>query len=227
MEHALSSTVFDSALFRDMFGTHEMREVFTDEALVGHYLQVEAALARAQARIGVVPEAAADAIAAASRSIKIDFDRLRHETEIVGYPILPLVHQLSEAAGEAGRYVHWGATTQDIMDTATVLQIRAALEIVARELQAVRDCLANLARKYRDTPMAGRTHLQQALPITFGYKAAVWLSSIDRHIERLQQALPRILVGQFAGAAGTLASVGKDGLKMQRLFCDEIGRAHV
>ena len=223
MEHALSSTVFDSALFRDMFGTHEMREVFTDEALVGHYLQVEAALARAQARIGVVPEAAADAIAAASRNIKIDFDRLRHETEIVGYPILPLVHQLSEAAGEAGRYVHWGATTQDIMDTATVLQIRAALEIVARELQAVCDCLANLARKYRDTPMAGRTHLQQALPITFGYKAAVWLSSIDRHIERLQQALPRILVGQFAGAAGTLASVGKDGLEMQRLFCEELG----
>ena len=223
MEHALSSTVFDSALFRDMFGTHEMREVFTDESLVGHYLQVEAALARAQARIGVVPKAAAEAIAAASRSIKIDFDRLRHETEIVGYPILPLVHQLSEAAGEAGRYVHWGATTQDIMDTATVLQIRAALEIVARELQAVRDCLANLARKYRDTPMAGRTHLQQALPITFGYKAAVWLSSVDRHIERLQQALPRILVGQFAGAAGTLASVGKDGLEMQRLFCEELG----
>jgi 3-carboxy-cis,cis-muconate cycloisomerase len=223
MEHALSSTVFDSALFRDMFGTSEMREVFTDETLVAHYLQVEAALARAQARIGVVPEAAADAIAVASRNIKIDFDRLRHETEIVGYPILPLVHQLSEAAGEAGRYVHWGATTQDIMDTATVLQIRAALDIVARELRAVRDCLANLARKYRDTPMAGRTHLQQALPITFGYKAAVWLSSVDRHIERLQQALPRILIGQFAGAAGTLASVGDGGLEMQRLFCDELG----
>lgn len=219
----MSSTVFDSALFRDMFGTREMREVFTDEALVAQYLRVEAALARAQARIGVIPQAAAEAIVAASQNIRIDFDRLRHETEIVGYPILPLVHQLSNAAGEAGRYVHWGATTQDIMDTATVLQIRAALDIVGRELKEVRECLANLARKYRDTPMAGRTHLQQALPITFGYKAAVWLSSVDRHIERLAQALPRILIGQFAGAAGTLASVGDKGLEMQRLFCEELG----
>lgn len=219
----MPSTVFDSALFRDMFGTAEMRAVFSDEALVAQYLLVEAALARAQARAGVVPAAAAEAISAAARNMKIDFDRLRSETENVGYPILPLVHQLSEAVGEAGRYVHWGATTQDIMDTATVLQIRSALDIVGRDLKGVRDCLASLARKYRDTPMAGRTHLQQALPITFGYKAAVWLSSVDRHIERIEQALPRILVAQFAGAAGTLASVGKDGMAMQKLFCEQLG----
>jgi 3-carboxy-cis,cis-muconate cycloisomerase len=220
---ALASTVFDSALFRDMFGTPEMREVFTDTALVGRYLEVEAALARAQARVGVVPAEAAKAIDAASRTIKIDFEKLRRETEIVGYPILPLVHQLSEAAGDAGRYVHWGATTQDIMDTANVLQIRAALEIVLRDLCDVRGILAAMARKYRDTPMAGRTHLQQALPVTFGYKTAVWLSSIDRHIERVRQALPRILVGEFAGAAGTLASIGDGGLEMQKLFCEELG----
>jgi 3-carboxy-cis,cis-muconate cycloisomerase len=163
------------------------------------------------------------AISAAVQAVVINFDKLRQETEIVGYPILPLVHQLSEAAGEAGRYVHWGATTQDIMDTANVLQIRSALGIVARDLQEVRDRLVDLARKYRDTPMAGRTHLQQALPITFGYKAAVWLSSIDRHIERVEQALPRILVGEFAGAAGTLASIGKGGLEMQKFFCEELG----
>lgn len=219
----MASTVFDSALFRDMFGTAEMRDVFSDEALVGRYLEVEAALARAQARVGVVPEDAAKAIDAASRAIVIDFDKLRRETEIVGYPILPLVHQLSEAAGAAGRYVHWGATTQDIMDTATVLQLRAALGIVARDLRELRDILAAMARKYRDTPMAGRTHLQQALPVTFGYKAAVWLSSVDRHIERIAQALPRILLGEFAGAAGTLASIGDGGLEMQRLFCEELG----
>lgn len=219
----MGSTVFDSVLFRDMFGTAEMRAVFTDEALVGRYIEAEVALARAQARLGVVPKPAAEAIEAASRTIKIDFEKLRHETEIVGYPILPLVHQLSKAAGEAGRFVHWGATTQDIMDTANVLQIRAALQIVARDLREVRDILAAMARKYRDTPMAGRTHLQQALPVTFGYKAAVWLSSVDRHIERVDQALPRILVGEFSGAAGTLASVGEGGLEMQKLFCEELG----
>jgi 3-carboxy-cis,cis-muconate cycloisomerase len=219
----MGSTVFDSVLFRDMFGTAEMREVFTDEALVGRYIEAEVALARAQARLGVVPQDAAQAIEAAAKSITIDYEKLRRETEIVGYPILPLVHQLSAAAGEAGGFVHWGATTQDIMDTANVLQIRAALKIVARDLREVRDILKAMARKYRDTPMAGRTHLQQALPVTFGYKAAVWLSSIDRHIERVDQALPRILLGEFSGAAGTLASVGEGGLDMQKLFCEELG----
>jgi 3-carboxy-cis,cis-muconate cycloisomerase len=219
----LASTVFDSALFRDMFGTAEMRDLFSDEALVGRYLEAEAALARAQARVGVVPKDAARAIDAASRSLKIDYDKLRHETEIVGYPILPLVHQLSTAAGESGRFVHWGATTQDIMDTANVLQIRAALTIVERDLREIGNILAGMARKYRDTPMAGRTHLQQALPVTFGYKAAVWLSSIDRHIERIEQARPRVLVGEFSGAAGTLASIGEGGLEMQKVFCEELG----
>ena len=219
------STVFDSALFRDMFGTPEMRAVFTDEALVSRYLEAEAALARAQARAGIVPHEAAAAIDAASRSVVIDYEKLRHETEIVGYPILPLVHQLAAAAGEAGRYVHWGATTQDIMDTANVLQIRDALGIVDRDLKEVRTILADMARKHRDTPMAGRTHLQQALPITFGYKAAVWLASIDRHIERVAEALPRVLVGEFSGAAGTLASLGEGGLHVQKLFCDELGLA--
>src|SRR6202790_1773124 len=222
-EASLGSTVFDSALFRDMFGTAEMRDVFSDEALVGRYLEAEAALARAQARVGVVPKDAAEAIDLASRSLKIDYDKLRHETEIVGYPILPLVHQLSAAAGEAGRFVHWGATTQDIMDTGNVLQIRAALSIVERDLSALRNILDDMGRKNRDTPMAGRTHLQQALPVSFGYKAAVWLSSIDRHLERLAQIRPRVLVGEFSGAAGTLASVGEDGLEMQRLFCEELG----
>jgi 3-carboxy-cis,cis-muconate cycloisomerase len=219
----LASTVFDSVLFRDMFGTAEMRDIFSDEALVGRYLEAEVALARAQACVGVIPKEAAATIEAASRAIRIDYDKLRHETEIVGYPILPLVHQLSAAAGEAGRFVHWGATTQDIMDTGNVLQIRSALAIVERDLREVRNILAAMAKKYRDTPMAGRTHLQQALPVTFGYKAAVWLSSIDRHIERIEQARPRVLVGEFSGAAGTLASIGEGGLKMQELFCEELG----
>src|SRR6202163_892802 len=114
----LPSTVFDSALFRDMFGTAEMRAVFSDEALVGRYLETEAALARAQARAGVVPQSAAEAISAAAQAVVIDFDKLRRETEIGGYPILPLVHQLSEVTSEAGTCQHWGATTRDIIDIA-------------------------------------------------------------------------------------------------------------
>ncbi|CAN7174972.1 adenylosuccinate lyase family protein [Bosea sp. LjRoot9] len=207
-----------------MFGTAEMRAIFDDAALVGRYVEAERALARAQARCGVIPREAAIAIDRAGRELTIDFDRLRRETEIVGYPILPLVHQLAESAGEAaGGFVHWGATTQDIMDTANVLQVRAALELVERDLATLAGILAGLARKHRDTPMAGRTHLQQALPITFGYKAAIWLAGIERHRERLSQLRPRVLVGEFSGAAGTLASVGADGLEMQRLFCEELG----
>ncbi len=221
----MASTVIDSSLFRNMFGTAEMRAVFSDEALVGRYLEAEAALARAEARTGIVPAEAAAAIDAASRTMSIDWEALRRETEIVGYPILPLVRQLATAAGEAGRYVHWGATTQDIMDTATVLQTRAALDLVGRELDALAAVLADLAHRHRDTAMAGRTHLQQALPISFGYKAAVWLAAVERHRERVAQVRPRTLVGQLSGAVGSLASLGEAGLDVQRLFCEELDLA--
>ncbi|MBR0662893.1 adenylosuccinate lyase family protein [Roseomonas hellenica] len=222
-DRTVPSTPIESLLFRDMFGTPEMRAVFSDEAVIGRYVEAEVALARAQARLGVIPPAAAAGIAAGAQSLAIDWPRLQRETENVGYPILPLVHQLSEAAGEAGRFLHWGATTQDIMDTASVLQLRAALDIVGRDIGVLRGILADLALRYRDTPMAGRTHLQQALPITFGYKVAIWLSMFDRHAERLEQLRPRVLVGQFAGAAGTLASIGQAGLEVQAGFCEELG----
>lgn len=221
----MPSTPIESLLFRDMFGTPEMRAVFSDEAVIGRYVEAEVALARAQARLGVIPAAAAEGIAAAAQGLTIDWPRLQRETENVGYPILPLVHQLSEAAGEAGRFLHWGATTQDIMDTASVLQLRAALDILGRDIAEVRRILADLALRHRDTPMAGRTHLQQALPVTFGYKVAIWLAMFDRHAERLEQLRPRVLVGQFAGAAGTLASIGQGGLEVQAGFCEELGLA--
>jgi len=219
----VATTVLDSALFRDSFGTPRMREIFDERALVARYVEVEVALARAQGRCGVIPAEAAAEIAARANPDALDLDLLRQETELVGYPILPLVHQLGRMCGEAGRYVHWGATTQDIMDTAVVLQVRDALAVIESELDSVRDILVRLARRYRDTPMAGRTHLQQALPITFGYKAAVWLAMFDRHAERLAQLRPRVLVGQFGGAAGTLASLGDRGLDVQKALMEEIG----
>jgi 3-carboxy-cis,cis-muconate cycloisomerase len=217
-----SSTVFDSALFRDAFGTAAMRNVFSDRSLVERYIEVEVALAHAQARCGVIPADAAAAIARHSNADRLDWELLRHETDNVGYPILPLVHQLVEQCGEAGKYVHWGATTQDIMDTANVLQVRAALDLVAADLVELRAILRRLATKHRDTAMAGRTHLQQALPITFGYKVAVWLAMFDRHQERLAELRKRVLVVEFAGAAGTLASLGADGLRVQEALAAEL-----
>ena len=218
-----STTVFDSILFRDAFGTPAMREVFSDIGLISRYAEVEIALAKAEARCGVIPPEAAQAIAERTDVAALDFDLLRSETDIVGYPILPLVHQLARQCGEAGRYLHWGATTQDIMDTAVVLQLRAGLQIIEEDIAALRGILADLSRRYRDTPMAGRTHLQQALPVTFGYKTAIWLAMFDRHAERLAQLKPRLLVGQFAGAAGTLASLGDKGFEVQRALCEELG----
>ena len=202
-----------SSLFGDMFGTAAMREVFGEQAFLARCAEVEAALARAQARLGIVPAEAADAISKAAAAIakepqSLDLARLKRETENVGYPILPLVRQLAEQAGDGGRWLHWGATTQDIMDTAAVLQIRDGLGLIEADLDRVRGHLAALARKHRDTQMAGRTHLQHALPITFGFKAAVWLSSFDRHAARLAELKPRVLQVQFGGAAGTLASLG-------------------
>src|SRR3954447_8955726 len=218
-----STTVLDSMLFRDAFGTPQMREVFSDIATVARYAEVEVALAKAEARCGVIPQDAADQIAARTDVAALDFDLLRQETDVVGYPILPLVHQMVKQCGDAGRYVHWGATTQDIMDTAVVLQLRAGLEIVEKDIAGLRTILADLSKKYRDTPMAGRTHLQQALPVTFGYKTAIWLAMFGRHAERLEQLKPRVLVGEFAGAAGTLASLGDKGLEVQKAFCEELG----
>ncbi len=218
-----STTVLDSILFRDAFGTAAMRDVFSDFSLVSRYAEVEIALAKAEARCGVIPADAADEIAKRTDVSGLDFDLLRQETDIVGYPILPLVHQMVKQCGDAGRYVHWGATTQDIMDTAVILQVRAGLEIIEADIAALRGILADLSKRYRDTPMAGRTHLQQALPVTFGYKTAIWLAMFDRHAERLAQLKPRVLVGQFAGAAGTLASLGDKGFEVQTALCEELG----
>ena len=219
----MPSTVFDSAIFRDMFGTPAMRQVFSDENLVAKYAEVEVALAKAQAKLGLIPPDAAREIAAHTDAAKFDLAKLKAETDVVGYPIIGIVHQMAAQCGDAGRYVHWGATTQDIMDSATVLQLREALALVEADLAAIDQALVRLTQKHRDTVMAGRTHLQHALPITFGYKTAVWLSMIRRHRQRLTEVKSRVLVVQFSGAAGTLASLGNDGLKVQAGLAAELG----
>ncbi len=219
-------SIIDSGIYGNLFGSDAMRAVFSERGQVQKWLDVEAALARVQGRLGIIPEDAAAQISGKADADLIDMDLMREEVDRVGYAIMPLVHRLAALCeGDAGRYVHWGTTTQDIKDTGVVLQIRDALDLVEADLIAVRDGLARLARKYRDTPMAGRSHLQHALPITFGYKAAVWLAPIERHLERLEQLRPRVLMGQFSGAAGTLASLHGRGLEVSDALMEELGLA--
>jgi len=220
----MPATALDSAIFRDIFSTEAMRRVFSDENRIQKYLDIEAALAKVQARLGIIPKNAAEEIVKHCQVAEYDLALLKKQTERIGYPVLPVVQQLvKKCANGVGEWCHWGATTQDITDTATVLQIREALDLVEGELKAISKALAGLAKKYRDTPMAGRSNLQQAVPITFGFKAATLLSGFDRHLERLKELRPRVLVGEFGGAAGTLASLGKDGLKVQEGLMKELG----
>ena len=152
--------------------------------------------------------------------------RLRQQTERIGYPILGVVTQLNQLCRDKlGEYVHWGATTQDITDTATVLQIREALALVEADLAALAGGLAKLAKEHRLTPVIGRSNLQQAIPVTFGYKMAGLLSAVQRHQERLAQLKERVLVGEFAGAAGTLASIEEKAMETQAGLCAELGLA--
>jgi 3-carboxy-cis,cis-muconate cycloisomerase len=213
------ATAAHSLIFGDLFGTASMRTTWSDATAAACWAQAEAALARAQADAGLIPPDAAQAIAAAAAGLVPDLARLGEKTVLVGYPVVELVRQLAAAVPEAARgFVHWGATTQDIMDTGVVLQLRAALALVEADLAAVQADLARLARAHRDTPMAGRTHLQHALPVTMGGKFAIALDALDRHMERLSQLRPRALRAQLGGAAGTLASMGDAGLAVRAGF---------
>ena len=222
----MPATALDSLIFRDIFSTEAMRRVFSDEQRTAYYLEIEAALARVQGRLGIIPADAAREIEAKCRIENIDLNKLKQQTERIGYPILGVVQQIVAICAKGlGEWCHWGATTQDITDTATVMQIRAALDLVEADMEKIAAALAGLARRYRDTPMAGRSNLQQAVPITFGFKAASLLAAFQRHRQRLAQLRPRVLVGEFAGAAGTLASLGADGLNVQAALMQELGLA--
>jgi 3-carboxy-cis,cis-muconate cycloisomerase len=219
----MSATAIDSIVFRNIFSTEAMRWVFSDENRVQKYLDFEAALARAEARLGIIPQNAADEIVRHCGIAEIDFATLEKETVRIGYPVLPVVEQLVALCRDGlGQWCHWGATTQDVTDTATVLQLREALTLIEADIDRICAALAGLARKYRNTPMAGRSNLQQAVPITFGYKMAALLAGFDRHQQRLAQLRERALVGEFGGAAGTLASLGGRGLDVQAELMKEL-----
>lgn len=213
----------DGPILGVLYGSDAMRAVFDETAYFQRMLDVESALARVQARLGIIPADAAEAIVAAARARNLDPTELAASARNVGYPVVGLVAALSRAAGEAGRWTHWGATTQDIMDTATVLQVREGLRLVREEIRAVAKALAGQANAHRDTVMAGRTHLQQALPTTFGLKCAIWAQPFIHHVQRLDQLRPRVELVEFAGAAGTLASLGDQGIAVMEGLAAELG----
>ncbi len=220
----MPASIIDSSIFQGIFTTDAMRKVWSDENRTQKYLDIEAALARVQGRLGLIPQEAADEIVRHCQIEKIDMTRLREQTERIGYPVLGVVSQLNALCRDnLGEYCHWGATTQDITDTATVLQIREGLALVETELLAIGAALAKLAREHRLTPVIGRSNLQQAIPVTLGYKMAGILSAIQRHQERLAQLRPRVLVGEFGGACGTLASLERGALETQAGVCAELG----
>lgn len=220
----MASSIIDSSIFQGIFSSEAMGHVWSDENRTQKYLDIEAALARVQGRLGLIPQEAAQEIVRHCRLDQIDMSKLRQQTERIGYPVLGVVSQLNALCRDKlGEYCHWGATTQDITDTATVLQIREALALVDTDLTAISKAMAELARKHRLTPMIGRSNLQQAIPITFGYKMAGLLSAIERHRTRLDQLRPRVLVGDFAGAAGTLASLSSGAMETQAGLCAELG----
>jgi 3-carboxy-cis,cis-muconate cycloisomerase len=217
--------VLDSAIFGPLFSDDEVNSLFTDEAYVRALVEVEVVLARAEALVGVVPSEAAEQIAKAQAN-RIDIAALAKGTSRSGFPLIALVEELRKQAGEqAAQYVHWGATTQDIMDTACVLQARGVIRIFQSRLRDVARHLCQLAERHRDTVLAGRTHSQQALPITFGLKVAGWLAPLVRHTQRLDELSRRLLVIQFGGAAGTLAALGDKGLAVAQALAGQLNLA--
>jgi adenylosuccinate lyase len=180
------------------------------------WLDVEVALARAQAELGIIPAAAADAIAGAARLENMDRARIDEGFARTGHTIVPLVWELGRIVGEPhGGWVHWGATTQNITQTGDLLVLRQAHAVFLRQIGEVLAAMADLAERSADMPVAGRTHGQHAVPATFGYKVAVWIDELARHVERLRQAAPRLFVAMLGGGAGTFASLGKNGPPVQ------------
>ncbi|HEY4829880.1 MAG TPA: lyase family protein [Solirubrobacteraceae bacterium] len=216
-------TTLDCELFRDLFGSARMREAFDTRSMVQAWLTAEAALAGAQADVGVIPGPAAERIALEADVGHYDMAGLHRGIERSQHPLVPVVRALAERCGEHGAYAHWGATTQDIMDTGMVLQIRDALPWLIDRVAAAREECLRLAREFAESPMPARTHGQQAVPMTFGLKAAGWADELARAQARLLAARETISVAQLGGGGGTLASLGTDADAVLAAFCERLG----
>lgn len=224
LQSARSVSVFDSEIYRDLFSTPEMRYIFSDESMVKNWLLYERTLAEAQAEVGIIPKKNAKAIAKAAVWENIDINKLRQGTNKTGRSISTLTKLVSKVGGsEVGNFLHWGSTTQDVMDTGTVLQVRAALKLIDKQLVAVIKQTAKLASEHKATVMVARTNGQQATPTSFGFHIATYMSELHRHRDRIAQLLPRVSISQSTGAVGTLAATGPKGLEVQALVSKKLG----
>ena len=220
----MPSGVFNSTLLKHIWGTDELRAIFNDEARVQTWFDYEAALALTQAELGIIPQAAADEIARQAKVGNVDLEAIAAEVRRVKHPLVPALRALQTVcAGDHGEYLHFGPTTQDVLDTGTMLQIKRAHALFLRDLREIGRELFRLAEQHKNTPMAGRTHAVQALPITFGHKAAIWLTETGRNYERLKQLEQRTFVGSLVGAVGTKASFGDRAFELDQRVMARLG----
>lgn len=212
----MPSTAIDSQIHGCMFSTDEMRRIWSDQSWAQKWLDTEAALAKAQGELGVIPQEKAELINKYAKAELLDIPSIG-EFYKSSITIVPLLKAFKKVLPDnAGEFVHWGATSQDIVDTGMVLLQRDAYQVILRDMKACLGYCLDLAKKYNHTVMAGRTHVVHAIPITFGYKAAVWADELGRDIERIEAMAPRVFVGEMSGAVGTLASQPEKGLETQK-----------
>ncbi|HEX6936708.1 MAG TPA: adenylosuccinate lyase family protein [Actinomycetes bacterium] len=220
----MTARITDSAMYGHLWGTPAVRAVFEERARLQSWLDVLAALARAQAAEGIVPVEAAEQITRQARVELVDLDVVAEQTRLTGHSTLGLIRALEQVLPpEVHRHVYVGATVQDLTDTWTSLALRAVGGEAWRDLRRVEELLLELAERHRDTVLAGRTHGQPGAPVTFGWKAAGWADEVRRHLDRLREGQSRWLVGQLGGGVGTLAAMGAVGLAVRRRFCTELG----
>jgi len=205
------------------YGTPEMRRIFEEETRVQKMLDVEAALAWAHAEVGDISKKDAEKIMTTALLKHVKLSRIKEIEREIKHDITSLVRALAEACGPSGACVHLGATSYDIVDTANALQLKEALELIEERLSDFEKTLMDKALRYKDTLMMGRTHGQHALPITLGFKFAVWMREVSRHIQRLNQCEERVLVGKMSGAVGTQAGLGPHAMKIQEFVMQRLG----
>ena len=213
--------------YRDTFTNPLMQKIFSEESRFQSWLKTEASLAKVQSELGLIPKKASENILKMAKVKNLDLCKLKEQYKVTGFPILPLVKQLTSLCdNESAKWVHWGATTQDIIDTGASIQMKAGLSILEADLVEIANSILDLSEKHRNTVMAGRTFKQHASPITFGFKASIWLDEIRRHLERLKHIKKNALLCSYGGAVGNLAALGDDGIEVANKLADDLGLEH-